>query len=272
MSPRLLLTIAAVMWSLGGILIKSIDLHPLAIAGIRSGIAVIVIVLLNRKLRFLWTWPQFAAAISVFLTFLLFVTATKLTTAANAILLQYTAPIYVALISWPLLGERVRPRDWITLGLVVTGMIFFFIEKVSAQFMLGNLIALASGVSFAGTAVFLRMQKGQSTLESLLLGHMVMAIVGIPFLLISHQPTINEMLLLLLLGVVQLGVPYILYGIAIRQISALEATLILVIEPILNPVWVAFFYGERPSRLALMGGLIVIGSILAHSLFPRPTK
>jgi drug/metabolite transporter (DMT)-like permease len=266
MSPRWLRAIAAIMWSLGGLLIKSIDLHPLAIAGIRSGLAAVVIVLVTRKVRFIWTWPQFAAALSVFLTFLLFVTATKMTTAANAILLQYTAPIYVALISWPLLGERVRPRDWITLALVVLGMIFFFIEKVSSQHMLGNIIALASGVSFAGTAVFLRLQKGQSTLESLLLGHMLMALVGIPFLLVSHSPTSHEMTLLLLLGIVQLGIPYILYGIAIRQVNALEATLILVIEPILNPVWVALFFGEQPSFFAAIGGTIVIGSILIHSL------
>jgi drug/metabolite transporter (DMT)-like permease len=261
----LILIITALLWSTGGILIKSISMHPLAIAGARSTIAAIVLILLAPRLKFIWTKAQFLAGASLALTVLLFVIATKMTTAANAILLQYTAPVYVALLSGPLLGEKIKRRDWWTLAIVIGGMVLFFVDKVSPEHFLGNIIALLSGVSFAGIALGLRMQKGVSTLESVLLGHIFSAVIGLPFLFAGPMPSRGDVGRILVLGIFQIGIPYVLYGIAIRHVSAIEATLIPVLEPILNPIWVVLFFGEEPSPLALAGGAIVIAAIIAHS-------
>lgn len=261
-----LLVLTALLWSIGGWLVKSVNLSPLAIAGARSGIAAIVMCLAAGKPRFIWTKAQWGAAISLALCVTFFVTATRLTTAANAILIQYTAPIYVALLSHRLLGERITRRDWMTLFVVMAGMILFFIEKVSPEHMLGNVTAVASGVSFAGIAIFLRMQKGESTIESLILGHAMTALIGLPFLFLGNTPTGHDVTILLVLGVVQLGIPYVLYAIAIRHVTALEAILVPVIEPLLNPVWVAIFIGEKPGRLAMAGGALVVAAVLYHGL------
>lgn len=262
----------AVLWSLGGWLIKSVNLHPLGIAGARSAIGALVILIAVRRPRFVWTKAQWGAALSLAMTVTLFVVSTRLTTAANAILLQYTAPIYVALLSHSLLGERVVRRDWITLVVVMAGMLLFFVEKLSPEHLWGNLTALASGVSFACIAVFLRMQKGESTMESLILGHLLTAAVGLPFLWMGPTPTAHDFTVLSVLGVVQLGIPYVFYAIAIRYVSALEAVLIPVIEPLLNPLWVAIFIGERPGIPALIGGAVVVAAVLYHGVRSAHTK
>src|SRR5262249_27735305 len=149
----LLLIATAVLWSMGGILIKTTALHPIGIAGARSLIAGLLLIVYSRKLRFIWTRGQFIAAFSLAGTVVLFVTATKMTTAANAILLQYTAPVYVAILSGPLLNEKIGRRDWWTLVAVIGGMVLFFIEKVSLENFYGNIIAVLSGITFAGTAL-----------------------------------------------------------------------------------------------------------------------
>ncbi len=256
---------AATLWSIGGVLIKSVGLHPLAIAGVRGAIAGVVLAIATRRFHFVWTKAQFFTAIMFAYTTLSFVAATKLTTAANAILLQFTAPIYVAILSGPLLGEKTTRRDVIALLIVMCGMTVFFLEKLSTDHFWGNVIALTSGFSFAGIALGLRMQKGKSTLESLLLGHGITAAVGIPFLLWSPTPTTTDMTILLVLGVVQLGIPYVLYGIAVRYVTALEASMVPVIEPILNPVWVALVMHEVPSRYSVIGGSIVIAAVMWHT-------
>lgn len=262
----LYLALTATLWSMGGLLIKSVELHPLAIAGLRSLIAGLLVAAVTRKFNFIWTKAQWASAITFALTVGLFVTATKLTTAANAIFLQYTAPIYVALLSVPVLKEKVSKLDWAVLGAILVGMFVFFMEEVSTEHMIGNLVAIASGIAFAGIAISLRLQKGVSTFESIILGHALIAIVGVPFLALGPMPTATDMGLILILGVFQLGIPYLLYGLAIPHVTALEATLVPVIEPILNPVWVVIFRGEQPSRYALVGGGIVLVAVLVHSL------
>jgi drug/metabolite transporter (DMT)-like permease len=268
----LLLALAAAMWSLGGLLIKSISLHPLAIAGFRSLIAAPVLYLACGKPKFIFTKAQWGAAICLVITVILFVASTKLTTAANSILLQYTAPLYVALASGPILKERISKWDWLSLFAVFAGMILFFVDKVSPDHMLGNVLALISGVSYAGIVVCLRLQKGKSTIESLLLGHVLTAVVGLPFLFMGAMPSRDDVVRILILGVVQLGLPYAFYAIAIPYVSALESTLITMIEPVLNPIWVVLFYGESPSQNALIGGLLVLTAIVVHSFLKRRFK
>lgn len=270
-----LLALTATMWSLGGLLIKSISMNPLAIAGFRSLIAAPVLWLActNRRPQFLFNKVQWVAAVCLVGTVLLFVASTKLTTAANSILLQYTAPLYVALLSGPILGERINKWDWVSIAAIFCGMILFFVDKMSADHLLGNILALISGISYAGIVICLRLQKGKSTIESLLLGHLLTAAIGLPFLfLMSSMPSQTDAIRILILGVFQLGIPYALYAIAIPHVNALEATLVTMIEPILNPLWVALFFGERPSGNSLIGGAVVLLAVFAHTLFKHRFK
>ncbi len=262
----LYLVITALLWSMGGILIKSITWNPLAIAGTRSIIAVLVMLAVNPHPKFTWSGAQLGAAVAYALTMIFFVTATKLTTAANAILLQYTAPIYAALFGAWFLGERATKLDWLTILLVLGGMAFFFGDQLSLGGMLGNLAAIVSGVFFAGTAIFMRKQKDGSNLESLMLGNLFTAIIGLFFMFDGNTPNLQGWIALGILGVFQIGVAYIFYAKAMKQVTALEGLLIPVLEPILNPVWVGIFLHERPGKFAVFGGLIVLGAVTMRSV------
>ena len=173
---------AGILWSTGGFVIKWIDWHPLAIAGMRSLISSIVLLGFIGKPRFNWSHAQVGGAISFTATVILFVTSTKLTTAANAIPLQYTAPIYIALFSGWFLGEHTRWYDWIATVVVLGGILLFFLERLSIQGTWGSVLAAFSGVTWAWLSLFLRKQKEGSTFESILLGHILTAIIGLPFM------------------------------------------------------------------------------------------
>jgi drug/metabolite transporter (DMT)-like permease len=260
-----LLAATAVLWSLGGLLIKSVDWNPAAIAGTRSAIAAALLWVILRRVRFEWSWSQFALAASYAGTVILFVSATKLTTAANAILLQYTAPVWVAVFGRWFLGEKARLLDWLTILAVFAGMGVFFLDTLSTTGSWGNLIAIASGVCFAWLVLFMRRQKHGSTLESILLGNLFTALVCLPAYF-KPGPNPEGWLTLSILGLFQLGLSYILFAVAIRSVTAIEAILVPVIEPILNPLWVLLFIGERPGRWALLGGFVVLSAITARSL------
>jgi drug/metabolite transporter (DMT)-like permease len=266
-----LLVGASLVWSLGGILIKSISLGSLAVAGFRSAIAAVVI----------WTWMRFGrvtitrehlfGAIAYAGTVIFFVLATKNTTAANAILLQYTAPVYVALLSHRLLGEPIERADWITIVVVLCGLVLFLYDGITTGGLLGNLFAIASGVFFALCVISLRLGRDRSSIEMVLLGNITTAaIVGICALcapILALPPVVaapigrDDVLLLLLLGVVQLGIGYIFFVRGVRYVSAMESALIPVVEPLLNPLWVAIGKGELPSPLAMVGGGIVLTAV-----------
>lgn len=256
----LFLLITATLWSFGGLLIKSVNWNPVAIAGMRSAIASIILLLVLKKPKITWSAAQVGGAIAYATTTILFVTATKMTSAANAILLQYTAPIYVALLGAWLLKERTKLYDWIAIFIVVGGMALFFLDNLSMKGILGNVIAAISGLSFALLTIFMRMQKDDSPLESIFLGNVLNALIGLPFMFQS-APGASGWWYLILLGVVQLGIPYILYSKAIKHVTALEAILIPVIEPILNPVWVFLLLGEAPGPWAITGGIVVLAAI-----------
>jgi drug/metabolite transporter (DMT)-like permease len=200
-------------------------------------------------------------------TVTLFVVANKLTTAANAILLQYTAPVYVALFGAWFLGERPRRADWLTLAVVLGGMVLFFLEDLTAENLWGNVAALGSGMGFAWMALFLRKQKEGSTSESVILGNLLAALIGLPFI-VSAPPHPGDVLELLLLGVVQVGLPYALFARAIRGVTALESMLIPTVEPVLNPLWVLLLIGEVPGPLPLIGGAVILGAVTLRGLLP----
>ncbi|MEA3344682.1 MAG: DMT family transporter [Chloroflexota bacterium] len=267
------LIMTAVLWSLGGVLIKLVSWNPIAIAGARSAIAALFILALVRRPHFTWSSAQIGAMIAYATTVILFVAANKLTTAANAILLQYTSPIYAAFLSAWLLEERATWLDWVTIGVTMGGIALFFLDDLAISGLWGNVCAIASGVAFAVLAVLLRKQKEGVPLESVLLGNSLTALIGIPFML-RKAPAPADWGVLLILGVVQLGFSYVLYSAAIKHVTALDAILIPAVEPILNPVWVFLALREAPGPWAIFGGAIVLISVTARSvlsaLLPAP--
>lgn len=257
----LLLVIAALCWSIGGLLIKYVTWSPLAVAGARGGIAGLFLFLTNRGLRFHFSRDQIIGAIAYAACTITFCSATKLTTAANAILLQYTAPVWIALFGAWFLGERATRSDWITIGVVLAGMGLFFAEGLEMSNFLGNALAVLSGVCFAAMTIALRKQSQSSPVESIILGNLLAFLVGLPWIVQAPPLPLDGWLALLALGVVQLGASYWLYARAIKHVTALEAVLIPVMEPILNPLWVLLAMHEKPSPLALVGGAIVLGAV-----------
>lgn len=262
-----MLVLAALCWSLGGVLIKRVDWPPLAVAGGRGLIAAVFLAATTRGLRFTWSPVQVGASIAYALTTVLFVLANKLTTAANAILLQYTAPVWIALFGAWFLGERATRADWLTVGAVLGGLALFFADGLQLGGSAGNVFALASGVSFAAMILTLSRQKNSGPpVESIILGNLIAFVIGVPFMVSAPLPSTSGLVALGVLGVVQLGVSYWLYARALRHVTALEAVLIPVIEPILNPVWVLLALGEKPSPLALVGGGIVLIAVTLRAL------
>ena len=258
----LMLLATAILWSLGGLLIKTVDWNPVAIAGMRSLIGGAVIALIFRKqLKFTGSFDQIGAAVAYAGTVILFVVANKLTTAANAIVLQYTAPVYVALFSPWFLGERAQRNDWLSLSAILIGMLLFFGDALSLSGYLGNGVALLSGFCFAWLTLFLRRHRGESVISALVLGNLLAGLIGLPFMFHS-MPDAAGWGGLLLLGVVQLGLPYVMYALALRHVRAMEGILIPMMEPVLNPLWVFLWMGETPGSMALVGGMIIMGAVL----------
>lgn len=261
-----LLAFTAILWSLGGLLVKLVSWNPIAIAGMRSLIAAGLILMFIRKPDFKFTLIKFSSAFVYSATVITFVCATKLTTAANAIILQYTAPIYVAIFGAIFLKERVKIYDIVTIIIVFGGMILFFIDKLSSDGFVGNILGIISGVAFALTALLLRFQKDESPLERIFWGNILTALIASPFMFLS-MPDVKSWGGLFLLGIFQIGFSYILFSIAIKNVTALEAVLIPMIEPILNPIWVALFLNEIPGLYSMLGGLIVMVTVTLRCVY-----
>ncbi len=266
----LLLIVTAILWSLGGVLIKSIEWNPLAIAGGRSGIAVLV---LGTFFPSLWrkiSWKALPGALAYTATVTLFVFATKLTTAANAIFLQYTAPIYIALLGPWLLQERATRLDWALISLGLAGILLFFFDQLNLTGILGVILALASGISYAFLAMALRRERDGSPEAVVLLGNLLTLVVAAPAMFPVENLNRNFPWLLAL-GIIQLTIPYLTYSAAIRHVRALDAAIISFIEPILNPIWVLIVTHERASAWTLTGGAIVLSTSLIRSILASKT-
>jgi len=264
----------AFLWSIAGLFIKVIDWHPLSIAGLRSLIASVVIFLYLKHPSIHFSFAQVAAAVANAATMLLFVSANKYTTAANAIILQYFAPVLTVFIGTILLKEHARTEHFVALPLVVAGMFIMFFDKLSGGRLFGNILAVMSAVTFSFYFVFMRMQKDGSPLESNLLSHWFTAGICIlaSFFLPIPQITLKSLLAIALLGIVQIGISAILFSIAIKRISAVQASLISVIEPVFNPVWVFLALGETPGLNSVFGGGIIILAVTIASVISAGRK
>jgi drug/metabolite transporter (DMT)-like permease len=259
---------AAVCWSFAGVLIKAVAATwpGLAVSGGRGAVAAVFLLLTNRGLRFHFSRDQVIGALGYAACTITFCTATTMTSAANAILLQYTAPVWVALLGAWLLREPATRIDWLTIAAALGGMALFFHGSLALGQIAGDLLALLSGVCFAAMTIALRRQRDGSAVESIILGNALAFLVGLPWIVAAPPLPPTGWAALLALGTVQLGVSYWLYARAIRHVTALEAVLIPVIEPVLNPIWVLIFVGERPSAWGLAGGAIVLGAVTARAV------
>jgi len=280
MSPTIAMLIAAVLWSGGGIGVKSATGTALAIAGWRAVFAAPVLAIAaivearRRKVSDAWsigrrplTW---AAAASYATMVVCYVVATKLTTAANSILIQYTGPAWIALLSGPVLGEKVRAIDWLAVGACFVGMLLFFGGGLSAEGIQGNLVAVVSSFGFAGVPLLMRLELKRhpaskdlvalSPYVAMTLGNVIAAIVCAPSM-IAHPLDGKSFVVVALLGILQIGVAYVFYGFAVGRLSALRSSLLACIEPVLNPMWVLILYHERPSAFAACGGVLIIAAI-----------
>ena len=272
LNPIFALVICAVLWSTGGFLIKSVDWAPLAITGGRSGIAAIfMMIALRRKPVFFVSGNKKATlnlwlgAVCYSLTMILFVVATKMTTAANAVLLQYTNPIWIIIFGPALIGEKNRKSDYLAVVGVLAGMVLFFAEDIGGGSFMGNIIAIIAGVAMGFMSIFMRRQKDASPEDSFILSHIITLVMALPFFF--TKPLGNGFVgiaCILALGIVQIGLPSIMYSIGISGESALTSMLISMIEPVMNPIWVMLIVHEVPTLSAVAGGVIILGTIIAR--------
>jgi drug/metabolite transporter (DMT)-like permease len=260
------LVLTAILWSSSGLLVKIISWQPLSILSGRSILSTLVFwIYLRCPRRFRWTGLQVVGAFGYVGAQLFFIMATKLTTAANAIFLQYTLPIYIVLFGYWFLNERPQRADWVTLAVIFTGLFLFFGDDLNFNGFSGNMLAIASGMSMAVLMLCMRKQKDGTPANTILLGNLIGAIIGFPSLL-QESFSLPHLGIIAYLGIFQIGLSFVLYSIAIKQVQALESTLILTLEPILNPLWVFLVIGETPGKLALIGSLFVIAAVTARAI------
>ncbi len=258
--------ITALLWSSGGLLIKLITLTPMQLSFFRCLIAAIVFgIIFGKKVLKV---NKLAILNAVFYATVLtsFVIATKTTTAANAIFLQSTAPIYV-LIFEPIISKTKWEKiNIITIAVCFLGMILFFIGELSPGHLEGNIVALLSGAAFA--AFFLGMKKNEKEYQqsAIFYGNIIVALICIPFILELEKLSFSDLWMVSFLGVFQIAVAYAIFTYGIKRILAVEASIISMFEPVLNPFWVFIGYGEVPTIYAIIGGIIIISAISVRTL------
>ena len=275
-AARLQALAAALLFSTGGVAIKSCGLTTWQIAGFRCGVAAITMALLLPAARRRWTRKTILVGIAYAATLVLYVASNKTTTAANAIFLQSTAPLYVLMLSPMLLGERTRRRDLLTMVGLAIGMALFFIGQEAPMATapnpaLGNLLATCAGLSWALTVLGLRWiartdESGGESQVAVVVGNCVALAACLPAALPVTESTPTDWLWVLYLGVFQIAAAYILLTRALASASAFEVSLLLLIDPVVTPIWAWWIHGEVPGAWALAGGAVVVGVTLIKVL------
>lgn len=263
---------AAVLWSSGGLLIKLISLTAMQLSFFRCLIAAIVILVVFRKQVIYTNGLALINAVFYAAVLILFVYATKTTAAANAIFLQSTAPIYV-LIFEPLINKTNYEKiNILTIAVCFAGMILFFMGEISPGHMEGNIMALAAGVAFAAFFLGMRRNKNEYQFSSIFYGNVLVAIICLPYVLELNTFTFSDAWMVAFLGIFQIGLAYIFFTYGLRRVLAIEASMISLIEPVFNPIWVFIGYGEIPSETAIIGGIIIITAITVRTIIVETRK
>ena len=257
-----ILIIAALMWSLGGLFIKLVNLNPMAITGIRSLGAAVVLLIYIKKPKLYWNRYFFAGVLAYSMMVILYVISIRLTTAANAIFLEFTAPLYVVVFGYFLLNERINRFDIFAMVIIFFGMGLFFMDELSFYGFWGNILALLAGVCLALVTVLIRKEK-ESAFEIVFFGNALTTIICLPFIIQGFSSTTQvDWFIIFGLGIFQLGIPYLLYTTALKYVSALDAILVGMLEPVFNPIWVYIFVGEAMGEWAFIGAaLVIIGTL-----------
>lgn len=266
---NLYILFTALLWSTGGLLIKFIPWNPYIINSLRSLLALLFFVVIRRGIRIKVNKTILLAAVCLMLTNLLYVMANKMTTAANAIVLQYLSPIFVLVFAC--IQQKKLP-SWKQVAVVLVafgGMVLFFLDQLDPGRLAGNLLAIGAGLCFAGV-FFLNAREEASSDDSSMLAFGMSFLVGLPFYGSgSHEITLPAVLAILALGLVQVGFAYYLFGKGCKLTTPVNASLIGLIEAVLNPVWVLLALGERPGPWALAGGGLILGAVVCNILFLR---
>ena len=275
--PTIYILSAVLLWSTGGLFIKMTALDAFAVNAGRSLLAALTVAIFTHRKGLKLDGFSLLTSFLYAGTLTCFVYANKTTTAANAIFLQYTAPVYILMLSPLILKEKFRYSDLLTVVICLCGMSLFFLEpqsdtnRLAPDVFLGNIAALLSGIFFGLYFVLLRHPRSLANKNpalSVFYGNLIIVLIMIPFLLNDPpQPNGKDILAVLFLGVFQIGIAYLLFthGIA-AGVRSLDASIIGFVEPLLNPIWVYFFVGEKPSKWALIGGIVIIFAVAAHTL------
>ena len=275
-TPLLYVLAAALLWSTGGLFIKWTTIGGLELSFWRSFFAIFTVAFFTRREGFGINRLTAAASFLYAVLLILFVLATKTTTAANAIFLQYTAPVYLLILEPIIYKEKFRSRDLITVAVCLGGMALFFVGQLRPQDVAGNLMALASGLCFAIYFLLLRHPRAREVnrASSVIYGNTLAVIMTAPWGLATLTSiTGHDLAGVAYLGIIQLGVAYTFFTLGMaRGVRSLDAGIICYVEPVLNPVWVFLVLGEKPSRWALLGGTIIIVAVICHMILDARGK
>ena len=261
---------AAVLWSTGGLFIKWTTVSGLELSFGRSLLAAITVAIFTRHEGFGLNRVTAIASLLYAALLVLFVLATKETTAANAIFLQYTAPVYLLILEPLIYKEKFRRRDLIVVIACIAGMSLFFVGKLRPQDVTGNMLALASGFCFACYFLLLRHSTARAVnrASSVIYGNLLVVLIAAPAGISALSGmSAHDAMSIVYLGVVQIGLAYTLFTVAMaRGVRSLDAGIVGYIEPVLNPIWVFLVLGERPTKWALVGGAIIVFAVVVHTL------
>ena len=264
--------LCATLWSIAGIFIKLIPWNGFAVASARSlvaGLTIAVYMLISRK-RFVLSKKTLLAGLLSASVYICFVCANKLTTAANAIVLQFTSPVFIVVFSALLFGTKVKKADVTVVLFTLAGIALCFLDQLRGGYLVGNCVAVLAGMFMAGMYMSVGELEGEERFSGILLGQSFTFLAGLPALIVTKpELTAAAVMSVIILGVFQLGISYILYIKASRYCPPLACCLLGAVEPLLNPVWVMLFDGETPGVLALAGGIIVVGSVTLWCIFAR---
>jgi len=274
-ADRLRIIGAAALFSTGGAAIKATTLTAWQVASFRSGLAALAVFLLVPAARRRWTWRIAAVSIVYAATMVLFVVSNKATTAANAIFLQSAAPLYILLLAPWLLKERPHRSDYVTMAALAVGLLLVILGLPPARATapnpaVGNVLALLSGVTWAFTLMGLRWlgsteEDGSATMSTVVGGNALACLICLPAALPVQQATIGDAAVVGYLGFIQIGLAYVLMTRGIRGVPAVEASMLLLLEPALNPVWAWLVHGEEPGTLPLLGGAVILAAMLVRA-------
>lgn len=263
---RVMMVSVALCWSTMGVAFKFIDWDPLVIAAVRNLLTFLYLAAYRRSMKFSLKKDVVIGALIAYLTQTAFTYANKYTSAANAIVLQYTNPVFVVLISWLFLHQKVKLRDIVLSLIMIGGTALFFLDDLSAGQLLGNVCGLISGIGMACSILY-ACNNPADLQEYTMLNSLISVVVGIPAA-IQHPPQFDvaSLIAVFFLGVVASGIATVLMAKSAPHLASVEVSMLLMLDPILNPVWVALAVGEIPGSLALIGMVIVIGCVIINIL------